>query len=333
MRLNKLGRIPMLTRRLIAAALALAPLMAAPAVAQTWPTRPITLVVPWAAGGGADFASRLMAGALERELGMPVTVVNRTGGNGVVGHSAIATAPPDGYTIGMATSEIAYLKTMGLADITPDSYDIISTVLMFPAGISVKADAPFKTAADFIKALRDNPKNTYSASGAGAGGSWHMAIAGLTKAAGMGADRVRWVPSAGGAPALQEVVAGGITMFSGSPAEAKSLAEAGRVRILMLMADARSPAFPDVPTLKENGVNWSFNNWFALVAPKNLPPAIRTRLTEAAAKAHATAEVQGPLKERGFIPQWSGPEQGRAFATGFATTARNILVDLGLAKE
>ena len=74
--------------------------------------------------------------ALERELGVPVNVINRTGGNGVTGHTAIASAPPDGYTIGMATSEIAYLKTTGLADITPDTYDIISTVLKFPAGIT-----------------------------------------------------------------------------------------------------------------------------------------------------------------------------------------------------
>jgi tripartite-type tricarboxylate transporter receptor subunit TctC len=222
---------------------------------------------------------------------------------------------------------------MGLSDIVPDSYDIISTVLVFPASITVRAGSPFKTINDFVTALKNNPKNTYTASGAGTGGSWHMAIAGLTKAAGLGADRVRWVPSQGGAPALQEVVADGITMFSGSAAEAKSLADAGQVRILALMSDARSPAFPDVPTLKEAGVDWSFTNWFALVAPKNLPAAIRARLIEAAAKAHACAAVQDPLKQRGFIPRWSGPDEGRAFANEFATTAHDILVDLGLAKQ
>lgn len=324
----------MITRRwmLAAAAIVIAPLVSGPGAAQTYPARPVTLIVPWAAGGGADTASRLLGAALEKELGQPVNVVNRTGGNGVVGHAAIAAAAPDGYTIGMATSEIAYLKTMGLAEIVPDSYDIISTILVFPAGITVRTDSPFKTVGDFIGALKSNPKNTYSSSGAGTGGSWHMAIAGLTKAAGLGADRVRWVPSQGGAPALQDVVAGGITMFSGSPAEAKALADAGQVRILALMSDQRSPAFPNIPTLKESGVNWSFTNWFALVAPKNLPPAVKARLTEAAAKAHASPEVQDPLKQRGFVPQWSGPEEGRKFANGFATTARDILVDLGLAK-
>jgi tripartite-type tricarboxylate transporter receptor subunit TctC len=324
----------MIARRwLLAAALATVPFVAAPVAAQNYPNRPITFIVPWAAGGGADVASRLMGAMLEREIGQPVNVVNRAGGNGVVGHSAIANAPADGYTIGMATSEIAYLKTMGLADIVPDSFDIISTILVFPAGITVAAESPFKSINDFVGALKSSPKNTFSSSGAGAGGSWHMAIAGLTKAAGLGADRVRWVPSQGGAPALQDVMAGGITMFSGSPAESKALADAGKVRILALMSDTRSPAFPNVPTLKESGIDWSFTNWFALVAPKNLPAPVKARLTEAAAKVHASPEVQNPLKDRGFVPQWSGPEQGRAFANGFAVTAKTLLVDLGLAKE
>ena len=131
------------TRRVLIAAAIVSSLLAVPAAAQKYPDRPITFIVPWAAGGGADTASRLLGAALERELGVPVNIVNRTGGNGVVGHYAIASAPPDGYTIGMATSEIAYLKTTGLSDITPDTYDIISTVLTFPAGITVKTDSPY----------------------------------------------------------------------------------------------------------------------------------------------------------------------------------------------
>ena len=323
----------MLTRCGLLAAAILSSLLAVPAAAQKYPDRPITFIVPWAAGGGADLASRLLGAALERELGVPVNIINRTGGNGVTGHYAIASAAPDGYTIGMATSEIAYLKTTGLSDITPETYDIISTVLTFPAGITVKTDSPYKTAGDFLSALKSNPKNAFTASGAGTGGSWHIAVAGLGKAAGVGADHVRWVPSQGGAPALQEVVAGGITMFSGSPGEAKSLADSGRVRILALMADERSAAFPDVPTLKEAGVNWSFTNWFALVAPKGLPAEVRARLVAAGAKAHATAEVQDPLKQRGFNPMWSGPEKAREFALGFATSTRDVLTDLGLAKQ
>ena len=129
----------MLMRRGLLAAAILSSLLAVPAAAQKYPDRPITLIVPWAAGGGADFASRLFGQALEKELGSPVNVINRTGGNGVTGHFAIGSATPDGYTIGMATSEIAYLKTTGLADITPDTYDIISTILTFPAGITVRA--------------------------------------------------------------------------------------------------------------------------------------------------------------------------------------------------
>ena len=196
----------------------------------------------------------------------------------------------------------------------------------------MRTDSPHKTGAEFLAAVKSNPKGTFTASGAGTGGSWHIAIAGLGKAAGVGADQVRWVPSQGGAPALQEVMAGGITTFSGSPGEAKSLADGGRVKILMLMADQRSPAFPDVPTLKELGVNWSFSNWFALVAPKGLPADVKARLVAAGEKAHATDAVQNPLKERGFNPNWMGPEKSREFALSFATSTKDVLTDLGLAK-
>src|SRR5438132_707024 len=115
----------MLSRRSLSAAVALAVsaiMLGGPAAAQKYPERPVTLIVPWAAGGGADLVSRILAAGLEKELGQPVNVVNRTGGSGVTGHTAIMTAVPDGYTLGVATSEIATFKTIGLADITPDSY-------------------------------------------------------------------------------------------------------------------------------------------------------------------------------------------------------------------
>ncbi len=127
----------MLSRRLLTAAFsaaALAIALGGPAAAQKYPERPITLIVPWAAGGGADLVSRILAAGLEKEFGQPVNVVNRTGGSGVTGHTAIMTAAPDGYTFGVATSEIATFKTIGLADITPDSFDIVSRIVTIPVG-------------------------------------------------------------------------------------------------------------------------------------------------------------------------------------------------------
>lgn len=317
-----------------AAGLALSVLVASPVLAQSFPDRPVQMIVPWAAGGGTDTVARILAAGLEKELGQPVNVVNRTGGNGMTGHSAIATATPDGYTIGIATSEIASYKTLGLGDITPDSFDLISRITTIPAGITVKADGPYKSAQDVLDALKAAKKGELSASGTGTGGAWHLAVAGLNKALGLPADHVKYVPSQGGAPALNELAAGGLSFLAVSPIEAQALAEAGRVKVLAVMDTQRLSSFPDAPTLKEaTGLDWTFVNWFSFVLPKGVPDDVRAKLIDAAAKAHASPEVQEALKARGITPVWESPEEFRAFATNFANTAAELLTDLGLAKN
>lgn len=317
-----------------AAGLALSVLVASPLLAQSFPDRPVQMIVPWAAGGGTDTVARILAAGLEKELGQPVNVVNRTGGNGMTGHSAIATATPDGYTIGIATSEIASYKTLGLGDITPDSFDLISRITTIPAGITVKADGPYKSAQDVLDALKAAKKGELSASGTGTGGAWHLAVAGLNKALGLPADHVKYVPSQGGAPALNELAAGGLSFLAVSPIEAQALAEAGRVKVLAVMDTQRLSSFPDAPTLKEaTGLDWTFVNWFSFVLPKGVPDDVRAKLIDAAAKAHASPEVQDALKARGITPVWESPEEFRAFATNFANTAAELLTDLGLAKN
>lgn len=327
----------MLVRRTLltaAAALVSAVVLGGPASAQKYPVRPVTLIVPWAAGGGADIVSRILAAGLERELGQPVGVVNRTGGGGVTGHTAIMTATPDGYTIGVATAEMATFKTIGLADITPDNFDIISRIVTFPSGITVRSDGPYKTAADVVAAIKSAQKGTLSASGTGPGGAWHLALAGLNKAAGAPADQVKFIPSQGGAPALQELAADQLSFLTVSPIEARALAAAGKVKVLAIMDAGRMVSMPDVPTLKEaTGLDWQYLNWFALALPKGVPADVRATIAELAKKAHARADVQGPMKERGITPVWETSEEARAYAASFDTTARVLLKELGLAKE
>jgi tripartite-type tricarboxylate transporter receptor subunit TctC len=320
-------------RTLIATVAALAAAVALPALA-AYPERPIQIIVPWDAGGGTDISARIFAAGLEKELGVPVNVVNRSGGSGVVGHAAIANAEPDGYTLGVGSPELAFLKTVGLADITPASFTLISRITVIPAGVTVKADAPWKTLGELLDAVRKEPPGTFTASGSGQGGSWHMAIAGLLASQGMETDRIKWIPSRGGAPALKDLTAGGITMFTGSPIEGKALIEAGQVRALAVMGPTRSPVFPDVPTVKEAvGSDWTYENWFAFIGPKGLPPEIVKRLAEAGAKAHASAEVQDAMKARGVQPLWDGPEAFATFAAEFEVKAAGILRRLGLAKS
>ena len=158
---------------------------------------------------------------------------------GLTGYTFIATAPPHGYILGVASPEIAFYKPLGLGDFTPRSLDLFSRLSLIPAGVTVRADLPYKTLADFLKAVKESPKGTFMGSGTGTGGSWHIAAGGLLKAAGVEPDRLRWVPSQGGAPALQDLAAGGLTVFTGSPIEAKPLLEAGKVRTIAVMAEER----------------------------------------------------------------------------------------------
>lgn len=312
----------------IAIALTAAIAVSAPAWAE-YPDRPVTITVPWGAGGGTDTIIRIFSVGFEEAMGQPINVVNRTGGSGVVGHSAIATGKADGYNLGACTSEITYFKTIGLADITPDSFDLISRLAIIPAGVTVASDSPHSSIEELVAAAKDGK---LTSSGSGIGGPWHMAVAGMMKSAGGTADTVRFIPSKGGAPALQDLVAGGISMFTGSPIEARSLAEAGEVKILAIMSDERSPAFPDVPTLKESGVDWSLTNWFSLCAPAGLDPAIKAKIEAAAQQAHGSAAVQEALAQRGITPLFDGSETFSAYATEFSGEAKALLTDLGIAK-
>jgi tripartite-type tricarboxylate transporter receptor subunit TctC len=309
-------------------------LLAVPAVAraQAWPARPVTLIVPWAAGGGTDTVARIYAQGLERELGQPVNVVNRTGGSGITGHSAIAAATPDGYTIGMGTSEFANYRTLGLADFGPEKLDLLSRVAILPAGVTVQGQSPWSDFPAFAAALRESRRGQITGSGVGTGGSWHLAAAGMCRALGLPADHIRWIPSNGGAPALQDLVAGGIGVFTGSPVEAESLAAAGRVRVLAVMGEERLSTMPQVPTLREAGLAWTYANWFSLVAPRGIPAPVRGALLAAAARAHARAEVQDGLRARGIVPAWDGPEAFAGFVTNFAETSATLLRELGLAR-
>jgi len=199
--------MPRMLRNLAAAVLALV----AGAAFAAYPERPITLIVPWGAGGGTDAVARFFGSYLEKDLGQPVNVVNRTGGNGVVGHSAIAQAAPDGYTIGLITVEISMMHWQGLTDLTPASYQPLALVNADPAGFQVRADSPYKTVKDVVDAIKANP-GKLKASGTGQGGIWHLAIAGLLADLKLDPNAVPWVPSNGAAPGLQDLVAGGVDL-------------------------------------------------------------------------------------------------------------------------
>src|SRR5881392_1099597 len=150
-----------ITRRTFAASSAAVAASAAfgltQARAQAYPARPVTVIVPWGAGGGTDATARIVAALLEKDLGQPFNVVNRTGGSGVVGHSAIASAQPDGYTIGMITVEISMMHWQGLTELGPRSYTPLALMNEDPPGISVSAFSPYKTVKELADAIKAAP--------------------------------------------------------------------------------------------------------------------------------------------------------------------------------
>jgi putative tricarboxylic transport membrane protein len=310
--------------------IALAALGGVPAEA-AYPERPITLIVPWGAGGGTDATGRILANMMEKELGVPVSVVNRTGGSGVVGHSAIATAAPDGYTLGVVTVEIGMMHWQGLTDLTYEDYTPLALYNADAAGLQVRSDSEWQTAQDVLDAAKANP-GEHKASGTGQGGIWHLALAGMLQEAGIAPDAAPWVPSQGAAPGLQDLVAGGVDIVTCSVPEAQALLEAGRVKSLAVMSEERNPAFPDVPTLKEaTGLDWTVAAWRGIAGPEGLPPEVVDTLVPLLQQIWESQEFRDFMAERGFGVVWRDPEGFRQWMAESDESLGAVMKAVGLA--
>ncbi len=297
-----------------------------------FPSRPITLICPVAAGGGTDALSRLLASLLKENLGVPVNVINRPGGNGVIGHTAIAMGVPDGYTIGMPTFEITTMHWLGLTELTYRDMVPIAIVNADSPAILVNANGPYKTYEDLVKSIRDRP-GKLKASGTIIGGSWHLGMCGWLLALGMKANDVAWIPSTGAAPALQELTAGGIDFATCSLPEAVTLVEAKRVRPLAIMSDRRNPVFPDIPTLKELGIDWSLAAWRGIAAPKGTPSELASVIETAIEKAYRSPEFTKFMKDRGFGSIWMGSRDLETFLPLADQNNGKVVQALGLARK
>lgn len=297
-----------------------------------YPVRPITFVVPWGAGGGTDAVGRIIASLLERDLGRPVNVVNRTGGSGVVGHSVIANARPDGYTIGILTVEIAMLHHQKLTRLNGESFTPLGLINLDPTAIQVRADSPYATLGDLLNAIRAQP-GRFKASGTAQGGIWHVSLSGLLQEQNIPPDAVIWVPSAGNAAGLLDLVAGGIDLVPGSHPEGRSLIDAGRVKSLVILDDQPSQLYPNVPTNRQAiGSSWSMGAWRGIGAPRNLPKAIEARLKTAVKKAYESKEFEEFMTQRGFGRRWAGPEEFAAFMAKEDAQMGVVMKAVGLAK-
>jgi tripartite-type tricarboxylate transporter receptor subunit TctC len=295
-----------------------------------FPRRPIELIVPWAAGGGTDSVARFIGTELGERLGVQVNVVNRTGGGGVVGHSAIATARPDGTTIGLATVEITMMHWQGLTDLTYEQLTPIGLVNSDPAGVTVRTEAQWSDVQQLLDEAKAQP-GALTASGTGRGGIWDLARAGMLLKAGLPPDAIRWVPSEGAAPALQELVAGGINVSTTSLVENHTMIEAGRAKALAVMAEERLPNLPDVPTLREKGIDFTMAAWRGIAGPEGLPDDIVNEIS-----CHLDGIVHSPEYEEfmgtaGFGVVWQNAQDFGAYLAAQDAEKGEIMRSAGLA--
>ena len=273
-------------RTLLATALvAAAGIFAAPAFA-AFPEKPVTVICPWTAGGGTDVLLRALSKEAEKFLGQTINVVNQTGGAGAIGHNAIRTARPDGYTVGMITFELNSLPPQGLVPFTWKNFDPLMRINSDPAALTVRADAPYSTVRGFMDYAKAHPGEITIGNSA-PGSVWHIA-------AGLAAEKtgvsVKHVPFDGAQPAVTALVGGHIKAVAVSVAEVRSQAQAKNLKILGVMSSERDKIFPDVPTFKEQGVDVQFYTWRGLALPKGVPAANKAKILDAYKKALDTKE-------------------------------------------
>ncbi|HEV2557994.1 MAG TPA: tripartite tricarboxylate transporter substrate binding protein [Microvirga sp.] len=292
-------------------ALAAACAAAAPALAQTWPTRPITLIVPFAAGGGTDAFARPLAQQLDTQLGMRVIVENRAGAGGNTGAAAAAKAEPDGYTffVGATHHVIAPAMYPSLPYDLQKDFVPIGLVSQVPHVVVVSPQkVPAKTLPELVAAAKANPgKMNYGS--AGAGTAHHLAGELFKLVTG---TAIVHVPYRGAGPAMQDLVAGQIDMvFDGLGSSAAQI-QGGGIRALAVAAPQRVKAFPDVPTAAEAGVpGYEVSTFYALWAPKNTPPAIVERMTKELQTALQAPAIREAWARQGSdVPTMTGAAFG-----------------------
>lgn len=301
------------------------------AAAETWPSRPITMIVPWGAGGGTDVLARTLAAAMEKNLGQPVNVVNRTGGSGLIGHSALAGAAPDGYTIGTINVDLSQLVCKGLTDLTADKFTHIALLNAEAAGVSVNAESEWTSLQQVLDAIKDKPAGTYKASGTGTGGIYHLSWAGLLVKAGIDPNKVPWVPSQGEAPSLKDVAAGAVDFVAPPLTSALPLIEAGKVRPLATMSETRFSKLPDVPTVKEAvGIDWTSKTWRMIGAPAGMDAALRDQIVKAVRDAYDGEAFTAFMNERGFAKTWMGPVEAAAYHKAEDSAICDVMKAAGL---
>lgn len=259
---------------------------AAAASDTAYPEKGISVICPWAAGGGTDACLRAFSEAMGKQLGVTLTVDNQTGGGGILGHQAIADAEPDGYTIGMITFELATYKKLGTSELTWENYEPLCRVNTDAATVTVNAEWAktnnITDLASYIEYCKAHPGEVQMGGSSNAS-VWHIAGGYLMEATGIDIQMITY--QEGAATAVQNAASGFIQGVTVSMAEARSFIESGHLICLGVMDEERNASFPDVPTCKEQGYDITYFTQRGMAVPKGTDPAVKAKLEDACAKA------------------------------------------------
>ena len=259
--------------------------------AQTWPERSITFICPWPAGGTADQSMRALCSVAARVLGQSIAVENKVGASGMIGAKALASAKPDGYTIGQIPISVTRFSQLGTLAADPrKDFTYIARTSGQTFGIAVPANSPFKTLKDFVAHAKANPGKV-SYAHAGVGGATHVGMEEVASVAGI---LFNHVPYKGGSEALQGVLGGHVDALADSSSWAPHV-EAGKLRLLATWGELRTARFKDVPTLRELGYDVVVDAPNGMGAPKGLDPAVAAKLRDAVRQAANSPEFKAVI--------------------------------------
>lgn len=281
------------------------------ALAESWPERPVTIIVPFAAGGNTDGIARMMAQWLSDIFGKPFVVENRPGAGGAIAAEVVAKSHPDGYTLFVAALPVvAIVPVLNKVHFDPQK-DLapISNVATNPFVLVVNKDLPIKTLKDFVDYVGQR-KDQLSYSSGGVGSLNHLSMALFLKQAGL---TMTHVPYKGNAPALADVVAGHVPAMFSNLSDALPQAQGGAIRMLAVSGETRSPLAPQIPTVAESGYpNYKVLTWNGLMAPAGTPPEIIEKLAKEIAIAVKDPKFKVPLVQYGVDPLGSTPSEFKA---------------------
>lgn len=328
----------MITRKLpaLCAGLALVSALAAPATraaqATDWPTKPVTILAPFAAGGTVDLVARVLAVKLQRELGQPFVVDNRGGAGGTIATAMLARAAPDGYTLmvhhmGLVFSDSLYshLPYNTKRDILPVAY-----VGATPNVLVVTNKLPVRTMSDFLALAKAKPGTiNYGSGGVGSAGHLPMAVLGM-----MTGTTLQHVPYKGSGPALTELVSGQIQSMLLTIPAVMPFIKSGMVRPIATSGKKRSPALPDLPTLEEAGIkNFEYAPWYGFFAPAGTPPAVVQKLYNAVEQALQDKEVVAKLAQEGIEVQTMSRERFAGIVDADMVRWSQTIAQLGIKQQ